>query len=183
MQLCDENKEIINKLELYIENLSLSELEATIKGNIEENISLYSEKIYDAYNRLLQIKNRIYAVNNKVICNNEELKNWFFRIDSMCMLPCGIAYMDMPLNNRRYLVQNFYKELDEKYAKEPINCILLGMIPNSSGRFLKIEQLEESEKKTALVLDDYLKLCSICEQLEMLINFVKCIQYNYADDK
>ena len=57
----------------------------------------------------------------------------------------------------------------------------LGIIPNTNARFLKVDCLDEAEKKKAMLLDEYLILCLIQEQLELLIDYIKCIQFNYLE--
>ena len=94
-------------------------------------------------------------------------------------LPCGVIYMDLPLNRQKYLVQKFYQELFNKYVNNPGKYILLGLVPASNGRVLKIESLDDNERKYAQILDEYLRICFMDEQIEELINCIKMIQFNY----
>ena len=44
---------------------------------------------------------------------------------------------------------------------------------------LKIESLDDNERKYAQILDEYLRICFMDEQIEELINCIKMIQFNY----
>ena len=83
------------------------------------------------------------------------------------------------LNRQNYLVQKFYQELFNKYVNNPGKYILLGLVPASNGRVLKIESLDDNERKYAQILDEYLRICFMDEQIEELINCIKMIQFNY----
>jgi hypothetical protein len=43
---------------------------------------------------------------------------------------------------------------------------------------LKIERLDDNERKYAQILDEYLRICFMDEQIEELINCIKMIQFN-----
>ena len=140
---------------------------------------VYEELIYKKNQELARLFNRIYAVNQKIIDAYEPVKNRVACVSNMGNLPCGIIYMDFPLNRQNYLVQKFYQELFNKYVNNPGKYILLGLVPASNGRVLKIESLDDNERKYAQILDEYLRICFMDEQIEELINCIKMIQFNY----
>lgn len=178
MKLIEENEKIIEDMELQLRNIHKSEIEKEISLKNIENDFL-TEKIYEVNNEIFRYRNRILAVNHTIISKEETLRNQMAYIENMIVPPCGINYMDMPFNNRNYLVQRFYQELYIKYSEQPMELKKLGLVANSNERFLKVEWLDEDEKKQALILDKYLKICLAVEQLEALINYVKCIQFNF----
>ena len=72
-----------------------------------------------------------------------------------------------------------------KKAIRDRNVILfvLGLVPASNGRVLKIESLDDNERKYAQILDEYLRICFMDEQIEELINCIKMIQFNIIYSK
>lgn len=119
---------------------------------------------------------------NLSVQKHELLRNRLMYIDSMYTFPCGIEYMDMPLNSRNYLAQSFYNDLYLKYNEKLCQPLPLGLKPNFNGRLLRIEYLDDYEKQQARLLNEYLRICLIREQIEALIDCVKCIQFNYIKD-
>ncbi len=180
MNLFKENEELVKQLEEAINNLKIPELEEQIK---KENVDATSfrEKKYIGYERLNRIKQRMCAINQKIISENELIKNSILSVNAMANNPCGIMYMDMPLNNQKYLVKNFYSKLSKKYEGQPAKIALLGLLFDGSGRMLRLENLDEEERKYATLLDEYLRICSIYEQMESLIDCIKSIQCNYLE--
>lgn len=178
MDLINENENLIHCLEELRDELKIEELEKAIR-NQEFNDTSYEELIYKKNHELARLFNRIYAVNQKIIDAYESVKNRVACVSNMGNLPCGIIYMDFPLNRHNYLVQKFYQELFNKYVNNPGKYILLGLVPASNGRVLKIESLDDNERKYAQILDEYLRICFMDEQIEELINCIKMIQFNY----
>lgn len=180
MCLFEENKKLVKQLEEAIENLKISEVEEYIKKENVDGIS-FREKIYIGYERLNRIKQRMYVLNQKIISEKELVRSSVLAVNAMANNLCGIIYMDMPLNNQKYLVQKFYSELCEKYKGQPVKIHLLGLLPNLNGRILNLDNLDEKERKYATLLDEYLLICSIYEQMESLIDCIKSIQCNYLE--
>lgn len=178
MDLIKENENLIHCLEELRDELKIEELEKAIR-NQEFNDTSYEELIYKKNQELARLFNRIYAVNQKIIDAYEPVKNRVACVSNMGNLPCCIIYMDFPLNRQNYLVQKFYQELFNKYVNNPGKYILLGLVPASNGRVLKIESLDDNERKYAQILDEYLRICFMDEQIEELINCIKMIQFNY----
>lgn len=178
MDLINENENLIHCLEELRDELKIEELEKAIR-NQEFNDTSYEELIYKKNHELARLFNRIYAVNQKIIDAYEPVKNRVACVSNMGNLPRGIIYMDFPLNRQNYLVQKFYQELFNKYVNNPGKYILLGLVPASNGRVLKIESLDDNERKYAQILDEYLRICFMDEQIEELINCIKMIQFNY----
>ncbi len=178
MDLIKENENLIHCLKELRDELKIEELEKAIR-NQEFNDTSYEELIYKKNQELARLFNRIYAVNQKIIDAYEPVKNRVACVSNMGNLPCGIIYMDFPLNRQNYLVQKFYQELFNKYVNNPGKYILLGLVPASNGRVLKIESLDDNERKYAQILDEYLRICFMDEQIEELINCIKMIQFNY----
>lgn len=178
MDLINENENLIHCLKELRDELKIEELEKAIR-NQEFNDTSYEELIYKKNQELARLFNRIYAVNQKIIDAYEPVKNRVACVSNMGNLPCGIIYMDLPLNRQNYLVQKFYQELFNKYVNNPGKYILLGLVPASNGRVLKIESLDDNERKYAQILDEYLRICFMDEQIEELINCIKMIQFNY----
>lgn len=178
MDLINENKNLIHCLKELRDELKIEELEKAIR-NQEFNDTSYEELIYKKNHELARLFNRIYAVNQKIIDAYEPVKNRVACVSNMGNLPCGIIYMDLPLNRQNYLAQKFYQELFNKYVNNPGKYILLGLVPASNGRVLKIESLDDNERKYAQILDEYLRICFMDEQIEELINCIKMIQFNY----
>lgn len=178
MDLINENKNLIHCLEELRDELKIEELEKAIR-NQEFNDTSYEELIYKKNHELARLFNRIYAVNQKIIDAYEPVKNRVACVSNMGNLPCGIIYMDLPLNRQNYLAQKFYQELFNKYVNNPGKYILLGLVPASNGRVLKIESLDDNERKYAQILDEYLRICFMDEQIEELINCIKMIQFNH----
>lgn len=177
MDLINENENLIHCLQELRDELKIEELEKAIR-NQEFNDTSYEELIYKKNQELARLFNRIYAVNQKIIDAYEPVKNRVACVSNMGNLPCGIIYMDLPLNRQNYLVQKFYQELFNKYVNNPGKYILLGLVPASNGRVLKIERLDDNERKYAQILDEYLRICFMDEQIEELINCIKMIQFN-----
>ena len=178
MDLLNENETLICCLEQLRNELKIEEIEEQIKNQAFDDIS-YEEFIYKKRHELVRLFNRIYAVNQKIIDEYELVKNKVVYVSTMANLPCGIIYMDLPLNNRNYLVQKFYQELYNRYANDVNKCISLGLVPASNGRVLKIVNLNDNERKHAQILDQYLNIYFMDEQIEELINCIKMIQFNY----
>ena len=178
MDLIKENENLIHCLKELRDELKIEELEKAIR-NQEFNDTSYEELIYKKNQELARLFNRIYAVNQKIIDAYEPVKNRVACVSNMGNLPCVIIYMDFPLNRQNYLVQKFYQELFNKYVNNPGKYILLGLVPASNGRVLKIESLDDNERKYAQILDEYLRICFMDEQIEELINCIKIIQFNY----
>lgn len=178
MDLIKENENLIHCLKELRDELKIEELEKAIR-NQEFNDTSYEELIYKKNHELARLFNRIYAVNQKIIDAYEPVKNRVACVSNMGNLPCGIIYMDLPLNRQNYLVQKFYQELFNKYVNNPGKYILLGLVSASNGRVLKIESLDDNERKYAQILDEYLRICFMDEQIEELINCIKMIQFNY----
>ena len=111
MDLINENENLIHCLKELRDELKIEELEKAIR-NQEFNDTSYEELIYKKNQELARLFNRIYAVNQKIIDAYEPVKNRVACVSNMGNLPCGIIYMDLPLNRQNYLVQKFlYKIL------------------------------------------------------------------------
>lgn len=181
MSLFNENTELIQKIEKYINELEIPVLEQKIKNESIEDISV-EEDINKKFNQLYRIKSRIMAVNEKVINEHSALRDRFVNVDAFLIMPCSIVYMDVFFNTKIYPVQKYYQKLFDKYKDNPTKFILLGLMPNMQGRLLKIDYLEEKELQEAQVMDMYLKLCFLEESYEMLIDCIKCIQFSYLQE-
>ena len=175
--LFKENQKIIDDLEEKIKSLGIFEIENYIKEDKGFN-DVFTEKIFKARKDIRCILRRIMSINEKVVMREEILNSKLIGIGNMIAIPVGIQFMDMEINHQIYLVQKFYQEIHEKYCKNISKYIELGM---ADLRCLKVEYLEENEKKKAHVMDEYLKLCWIREQMEVMIDLLKCIQFNYLE--
>ena len=87
--------------------MCVSDIEGKLKRDEIKNCS-YTDKIYDGHNQVLRLKRRILVINEKIIMKEDKLKNRFFNMGNIYTIACGIVYMDMLLNNQKYLVQLFY---------------------------------------------------------------------------
>ena len=173
--LFNENQKIIENLEEKIKELGIFEIEDYIKKDKQFN-DTFTEKIFKAQKDVRCILRRIVSINEKIVMQEEQLNSRLINIGNMIAMPVGIQFMDMEINQQIYLVQQFYREIHEKYYRNVGKYFCLGMADLT--RYLKVEYLEENEKKKAKVMDEYLKLCSIRNQMEVMIDFIKCIQFN-----
>lgn len=181
MRLFEENQEIIKKLEYCINNMCQAEIEGKISKNEIEAEKL-DHKIYDGFNQVIRFTRRIYAVNQNIIDSAAGLSQEMAQMDQMknTIIPSGeIYYIERPVNNRNFLVHNFYEHIRNKYENEYEKVAPKNVAANPSERRLDKKYLDEEEQKKALILDKYLLICLISEQFEILINYVKRIQYNY----
>lgn len=178
MGLFEENQEIIEKIQGFIGNICKAEIEEKIPKN-EIDAAELDRKIYDGFNQIIRFTRRIYAVNQNIIDSAENLSKEIAQMEKMTIPTGEINFVDKPVNNQNRLVHNFYEKIKSKYGNEYEHHITKNVAENPPKRRLKIDSLDEKEQRQALILDKYLKICWISEQLEQLIDYVKCIQYNY----
>lgn len=189
--ISSENDRIIQEICKLIEDLKIYDKQEkliSIVNNIDSkelNINdVCNEKdLFNAKNNFSYYFNRIKAVNEAYIHRNDMLKSRINQLEFNANQPCGIIYMDMPLNSTEYVVQLFYKTLNEKYINEPVKYKLLGLIPNPYVRTLKLNSLLDVEREIAIELDKFIKYINVKNQLNELVNLCKSIIYNYLDEK
>lgn len=183
----DENNCIIKEISNEILKLKINDMEKMLvdKLNAAEDICndvrICSEQdLYRAMERLLYYINRVNAVNEKAIMQNDQLKNRIQQLLWQLSLPCSVEFFDMPINSSVYVIQLFYRKLHEKYSNEPIKYMILGLSRNTAGRRLNINFLDDPEKAMAQELDLFLNYIIIRNLFNELINVEKNIIYNYS---
>lgn len=178
MKAFDENEVILKKLEKLVKDIIKLDSNFDIDTDKSQN-DIYSKTIYSANNLINRLLQRFTAINSNLIIKVDTLKSWEEFIENKLVSVCGIRYMDSSLNCGDYYTQSFYNMLYEKYKERPANLLILGISRVFNNRILNIEHLELNDRKKAEILDQHLNLCHQKELAELLIDFIKCIQYNY----
>lgn len=189
-KLINENNDIIKEIEMKISELNIDEMESTLidrinaMESIEECENICSEKgLYEAKQQLNYYSSRINAVNEKIINENEQLKNRLQHYLWQSSMPCSVELMDLPINSSIYTVQLFYRKLQEKYFDKPMKFMILGLVQNTMGRTLNINSLEKTEKFIAKEIDYFINYISIRNLYNDLINVAKGILFNHLNQE
>ena len=186
MSVVEENNQIIEEIRDLIKSLDIENLENKLlqfvkEMQVDNENRICDERIaFNTMNKVAYFLNRIIAVNEVVIGKHATLSNRIQQIQSEQCIPCGISYMDMPINNSIFAVRCFYRNLHETYNNQPGKYICLGILNNMNGRELKCDMLSDSEKAVADELNLFIIYVKGYYQLEALINLCKNINYNFC---
>lgn len=178
MKAFDENEVIVKELEQLVTDIIDLDSKIDIDTDNSEN-DIYSKKIYNTNNLINRLLQRFTAINSNLIMKEDILKRRNDVIVNKLGSACGIRYMDLSLNCGDYYTHSFYEMLYEKYKERPANLLILGISRVYNTRILNIEHLELNDRIKAEILDQHLNLCNLKELAELLIDFIKCVQYNY----
>lgn len=183
----DENDKIKNIFEKKLEDLQFDEIEKkldTLKfdeykenllGDINE-ITL-KELIWDITRFNLSYIEKIISINEKIVSNNDSLRNKVKEIKNYNRIEHDISWVDNKINQDNPLVQKFYLEIEEKHKNKYIPSYTF----YNSYRVINHNMLNEAYKTKLRILNLYFKLDILRVQTEKMINFLECINYNYFE--
>lgn len=181
MELYDVNKMVIEELKKLQESMMIDEIEKKIAEKKWD--ASYEQLIFKRHEEFNRIKKRVLLLNEHIISNCDSLKNRLQIHENIYRYPCGIEYIDNPLNWTLYLVNNFYRELFNQFQNNSIKSQLLWLSPGPYGRFINKEYLNDEQREQALRLNEFLQLYNLKQCIENLMFFVEHIQVNYLDNK
>lgn len=183
----EENLKIKNLLEKKLEELKFEEIENkldTLKfdettenllGDINEK--QLEKLVWDIAHLSDYYIDKIMCVNLKIINNNNFLYNTFFEIKNYKNISYDISWVNNPSNPYNPYVWDFYREIEEKYK----NLFIRIFYYDNLKRLMNINMLNKAEQTKFHIINLYLRLNILKNQIEKMINFLECINYNYFD--
>lgn len=179
MGLYNVNETIITELKALRDKLMIHEIEENIERK-DFNTS-YEQDICNIKDELYRLAKRLVILNWELINKHEALKYHVQMCENLYSQPCGVEYVNNPLNQRLYMVVKFYNDLNVEFHKASVQqqCVWFKPGPYGYERSINLNALSTENKERASRLNEYLILNTIKECIDDLIFFIESIQVNY----
>lgn len=173
--LKERNLEIIQNLEGEIKKIDIEDLEEKLK---EVDLQFLEKKVWNTFNSYHLYINKIEKINLRIL----QKHNLLSEIHYLNNVICNVTFSYDPINQLNPFVQQFYREIEEKYADKPEKLLVWNWTQNPANRILKLEVLNKEEQKHAQVLNCYLRLFVLKKQFEKMVDCLECINFNFLEE-
>ncbi|QWT52095.1 hypothetical protein [Eubacterium sp. MSJ-33] len=168
----------MDEIETEIKKLKLEKLELLISNRNEDELASVDEQeyiriIYCGRNKIEKWISQINSINGCVW--NEILNTRLDYLKCMSNTIHSVRYINAPYNCKDYYVELFYNQLRQKYKDDFWEEIRIGISDIYPSNTLKIDQLDEADQKLAEIIDIYLNIKWLKDQMEYAVEIIDSI--------